>query len=202
MVQFTMKHRLLPPIINNMNEITGYVSTGKDVTERVEMENKLAQLASTDPLTGLYNRRSLGEFLAAEMIRVTRYPSPMSLIIFDIDHFKSINDLFGHDVGDDVLRDIAKVIQCNIRKTDIFARWGGEEFIILSPETTGDHAENLAEKLRNAVENYDFALPKKITVSFGVAEYISGETSEQMIKRADKAMYQAKENGRNRVVKS
>lgn len=192
----------ITPIINNMNEITGYVSTGKDITERIELENKLSQLASKDVLTGLCNRRKLEESLATEITRATRYKSPMSLIIFDIDHFKSINDQFGHDVGDDVLRGVAKVIQDNIRKTDICARWGGEEFIILSPETTEENIENLAEKLRYAIENYDFDIPKKITASFGVTQYINGETSEQMIKRADKAMYQAKENGRNRVVKS
>jgi|GEM_PF-5819293 len=191
----------ITPIINNMNEITGYVSTGKDITERIELENKLTQLASTDPLTGLCNRRRLEESLAVEIARVTRHSSPMALIMFDIDHFKSINDLFGHDVGDDVLKDIAKVIQLNIRKTDIFARWGGEEFIILTPETTEENVEILAEKLRYAIENYDFGLPQKITASFGVTQYIGGETSEQIIKRADKAMYQAKENGRNRVVK-
>ena len=190
----------ITPIINNINQITGYVSTGKDITERIELENKLSQLASTDTLTGLCNRRKLEESLAAEITRVIRYPSPMAIIMFDIDHFKSINDRFGHDIGDDVLRGIAKVIQGNIRKTDTFARWGGEEFIILSPETTEENVENLAEKLRYAVENYNFGISEKITASFGVTQYISGETSAQMIKRADKAMYKAKENGRNRVV--
>lgn len=189
----------ITPIINN-NEITGYVSTGKDITERIELEKKLSQLASKDTLTGLCNRRKLEESLATEMTRVTRYESPMSLIMFDIDHVKSINDQFGHDVGDDVLQGIAKVVQDNIRETDIYARWGGEEFIILSPETTEENVEYLAEKLRYAIENYDFGLPEKITASFGVTQYISGETSDQMIKRADKAMYQAKKNGRNRVV--
>jgi diguanylate cyclase (GGDEF)-like protein/PAS domain S-box-containing protein len=193
---------ITPIINNNNNEITGYVSTGKDITERIQLENKLSKLASKDALTGLCNRRKLEETLAAEITRAIRYESPMSLIMFDIDHFKSINDRFGHDVGDDILRSFAKVIQDNIRKTDISARWGGEEFIILSPETTEENAENLAEKLRCAIENYDFDLPVKITASFGVTQYIHGETSEQMIKRADKAMYQAKENGRNRVVKS
>ena len=120
--------------------------------------------------------------------------------MFDIDHFKAVNDMYGHDIGDNVLKGIANVIQFNLRKTDVFARWGGEEFIILAPETTSEQAERLGEKLRSAIEGYDFDIEDRVTASFGFTLYRSDSTSEQMIKRADEAMYQAKNNGRNQVV--
>lgn len=190
----------ITPIINNKNKITGYVSTGKDISERIELEKKLSLLASTDTLTGLYNRRRFEEFFATELARAERHFNPIALIMFDLDHFKSINDTYGHDVGDDVLKDVAKVVQFNLRKTDVFARWGGEEFIILAPETTEEQVKPLGEKLCHAIEQYDFEIVGKITASFGLTVNEKDSTIDQMVKKADEAMYRAKANGRNQVV--
>jgi len=195
------EEQTITPILNKENQITGYVSTGKDISERIELENKLSKLATTDKLTGIYNRHRFEELLAKELARAERYNTPMALIMFDIDYFKNINDTYGHDVGDNVLRTVSEVIRFNIRETDIFARWGGEEFIILTPETTEESAEHLAKKLCSALEQYDFETAGTVTASFGVTMHKSKETNGEMIKRADKAMYQAKQNGRNQVVK-
>ena len=194
------EEQTITPILNKANETIGYVSTGKDISERIKMEEKLSLLASTDKLTGINNRHRFEELFSAETSRCERYKTPMALIMFDVDHFKSINDTYGHDIGDNILRSISDVIQFNIRNNDIFARWGGEEFIILAPETTGENAENLAKKLCNAIEQYDFDVVGTVTASFGITMHHSGDTNEEIIKRADKAMYQAKENGRNQVV--
>lgn len=197
---FYYEEETITPIINDKNEITGYVSTGRDISERIKLEKKLSQFASTDALTGLYNRRRFEESFTTELARAERHSNPLALIMFDIDHFKAVNDMYGHDIGDNVLKGIANVIQFNLRKTDVFARWGGEEFIILAPETTSEQAERLGEKLRSAIEGYDFDIEDRVTASFGFTLYRSDSTSEQMIKRADEAMYQAKNNGRNQVV--
>lgn len=194
------EEQTITPILNKTNETIGYVSTGKDISERIKMEEKLSLLASTDKLTGINNRHRFEELFSTEISRAERYDVPLALIMFDVDHFKSINDSHGHDIGDDVLRSISEVIQFNIRKNDIFARWGGEEFIVLAPETTEGNAEHLAEKLRNAIEQYDFGVVGTVTASFGMTMHHHTETNGEMIKRADKAMYQAKENGRNQVV--
>ncbi len=195
------EEQTITPILNKEKKITGYVSTGKDISERIELEKKLSKLATTDKLTGINNRHRFEELLANELARAERYKTPMALIMFDIDYFKNINDTYGHDVGDNVLRAVSQVIQFNIRETDIFARWGGEEFIILTPETTEESAEHLANKLCTALQQYDFETAGTITASFGVTMHKNGESNGEMIKRADKAMYQAKHNGRNQVVK-
>jgi diguanylate cyclase (GGDEF)-like protein/PAS domain S-box-containing protein len=194
------EEQTITPILNKESKVIGYVSMGKDISERIKMEEKLSLLATTDKLTGINNRHRFEELFSSEIIRSERYEKSMEIIMFDVDHFKSINDNYGHDVGDYVLKTISDVIQFNIRQTDIFARWGGEEFIILTPETTGKDVEHLAEKLRNALEQYSFETVGTVTASFGVTLYQDAETKEEMLKRVDKAMYQAKQDGRNRVV--
>jgi diguanylate cyclase (GGDEF)-like protein len=178
----------------------------EDVTEQKENENKLKQLnellerrATTDMLTGTYNRLRFNEFLDRQISEVKRYPHPFALIMFDVDYFKKINDTYGHHAGDEVLRDLAKVLSANIRETDVFARWGGEEFMILSSYADMEHAARLAEKLRRAVEAHDFG-KAKVTCSFGVAQFDAQDTAESLVARVDKALYQAKAEGRNRVV--
>jgi diguanylate cyclase (GGDEF)-like protein len=178
----------------------------EDVTEQKVNENKLKQLnellerrATTDMLTGIYNRLRFNEFLDRQISEVQRYPHPLALIMFDIDYFKKINDTYGHHAGDQVLRELAKVISAKIRETDVFARWGGEEFMILSPYADGEHAARLAEKLRGAVETHAF-VKAKVTCSFGVTEFDARDTSESLVARVDAALYQAKAEGRNRVV--
>ena len=160
---------------------------------------KFKKLAETDRLTGLYNKGKFNEVLSKEIERAKRYKRYLSLIIFDIDHFKRINDTYGHKVGDEVLKTLSKIIKENIRKTDFAARWGGEEFVILAPETDIEGASKLAEKLRKAVESYTFPTVKNITISLGVAQYNFEEKPEDFVVRADMALYKAKEGGRNRV---
>ena len=121
--------------------------------------------------------------------------------MFDIDHFKSINDTYGHDVGDSVLREISALVRSDIRRSDFFARWGGEEFMVLLPASDMDRAVEAAERLREAVEASDFTgVPRQITSSFGVAMRRPAESSDEFVKRVDQALYDAKEAGRNQVV--
>lgn len=155
--------------------------------------------ATTDALTGIDNRIKFNQSLAIEIARATRYNSPLSLIIFDIDHFKKVNDTFCHSVGDKVLKSLAKLVEANIRETDIFARWGGEEFVILAPGISLTETLELADKLRSKVEEFDFNKPQKVTLSFGVTAFKKGDSSTMLLNRADEALYRAKENGRNQV---
>lgn len=167
---------------------------------------RLEQLAQTDPLTSLLNRRALTERITAEMERALRYDSTLALLMIDLDHFKSINDTWGHLVGDDVLRDVAALLGRTIRLSDIVARYGGEEFLILLPETDEEGAEAFAERIRAAVEGHAFASdslaePLRLTASVGVAVFPAAgvENVEDLFARADAALYRAKADGRNRV---
>jgi len=162
--------------------------------------NRLRFLAHNDQLTEVSNRHHLNFILEKEYERKQRYNSTFSLIIFDIDHFKKINDNYGHYAGDNILKEISSLIQKNIRENDYFGRWGGEEFVIIAAEIKLESAYKLAEKLRKVVENYNFIEKANITASFGVAEIDSAENIDDLIKRADDALYRAKRNGRNRVV--
>jgi diguanylate cyclase (GGDEF)-like protein len=156
--------------------------------------------AGTDPLTGLINRRRFIEFLDQEIARYQRHSEPLALVMFDIDDFKRVNDMYGHDTGDLVLREIAQLVSSEIRRTDILARWGGEEFMILLPNTTGEAATWFAEKLRAGIESHEFPQVGRATASFGVASLDEKETDgKTLIKHADQAMYTAKQEGRNRV---
>ncbi len=170
-----------------------------DMTERKRLERELRQLAVTDPLTGAYNRRHLLETLATETQRAERYGKPLALIMFDIDHFKTINDTQGHGQGDAVLVAIVAAVGLRLRRTDILARWGGEEFLILLPETCLDRALVLAERLRTGLHTLSRPGGGTITASFGVADYRPEETLDQWLKRADNLMFQAKREGRDRV---
>jgi diguanylate cyclase (GGDEF)-like protein len=156
--------------------------------------------ASTDPLTGLHNRLKLDQSLVIEMARAERYGTPLSLMFYDIDHFKRVNDTHGHLVGDKVLIQLSRFVPNLIRKSDMLARWGGEEFVILAPGSGGPMAFQAAEKLRDAVGHVVFDEVGSVTCSFGVAQWIPGETMAQFIARADSALYRAKANGRNQVV--
>ncbi|MFO0072605.1 MAG: sensor domain-containing diguanylate cyclase, partial [Gemmatimonas sp.] len=167
---------------------------------------RLEQLAQTDPLTQLLNRRALTERIAAEMERTLRYDSTMALLMIDLDHFKRVNDTYGHLVGDDVLRDVAPLLSDTIRTADIVARYGGEEFLVLLPETDDAGAESFADRIRRAIETHPFASdslpePLRLTASIGVAVYPAAriESVEDLFARADAALYRAKADGRNRV---
>ncbi|MCE2899955.1 MAG: GGDEF domain-containing protein [Gemmatimonadetes bacterium] len=189
------------------------VTAAVAVIQRAQMvENTMAdnarleQLAQTDPLTQLLNRRALTERITAEMERALRYDSTMALLMVDLDHFKKVNDTYGHLVGDDVLRDVAQLLATTIRASDIVARYGGEEFLVLLPETDEVGAESFAERIRVAVEQHAFARdtifgPLGLTASVGVAVFPAAriESVEDLFARADAALYRAKADGRNRV---
>jgi len=169
-----------------------------------QLLHETEKLAVTDELTGLYNRRKCNELFEAELKRSTRYKHDLSLLMLDIDHFKKINDKFGHPVGDQAIKLVADTISGKLRNVDISARYGGEEFIIFLPETGIEGAKLVAERLRTEIENlplmHDSGEPITLTASIGVANYPDcGETAEQLIECSDQALYTAKRYGRNRI---
>ncbi|MBM9603762.1 GGDEF domain-containing protein [Desulfopila inferna] len=170
--------------------------------ELLNLSRKLDRLSRKDELTGLSNRRDMFEQLRSELRRLERSGKVFSVLIADIDHFKGINDTYGHECGDNFLRKISDVFVENTQKRDVVARWGGEEFLIFLPETTGEQAKKIAERLRAATEKISIICQENqvsITVSIGVAEYIQGQKLNELINTADKFLYQAKRHGRNKV---
>ena len=172
-----------------------------------DMVSSAVELAVTDPLTGLYNRRYLDAHLASAVERAATTQKPVFVLLFDIDHFKGINDTYGHDAGDDVLRDFCQRLRRGVRGIDLIARYGGEEFVLVMPETDAGFASTVAERLRREVEKDDFTTRSgerfPVTVSIGLAQWQGPrDTAEALIKRADLALYAAKRAGRNRVVAS
>ena len=168
---------------------------------------KLQELSNTDPLTMLYNRRYMMSALERELHRAQRKGAPLSLIIMDIDHFKRINDTFGHQQGDVVLMRVAELARQSLRSYDVAARYGGEEFVLILPETSHEEALHVADRLRLAIQQEAFAAPintTRITISMGVASFpCPGLTTiDDLIRAADEALYRAKQSGRNRVVSS
>ncbi len=180
-----------------------FVVSLTDITELKKYTYELQYQATHDNLTKLYNRQKLNDELNKEIQRELRYGHGFSLIMFDIDDFKAVNDTYGHDIGDEVLIFISKITQKSIRSTDFASRWGGEEFMILLPETNLIDTERIAQNLRKNIENHKFnGIPKPVTISVGVATYQNNdEDKETIIKNVDIALYKAKENGKNQVVK-
>jgi diguanylate cyclase (GGDEF)-like protein len=164
-----------------------------------ELARDLRFKATTDPLTGIPNRLKFDQALAGEVLRAARYKTLLSLVFYDIDHFKEINDTYGHQVGDKVLVQLCELVAGGIRGTDMLARWGGEEFAIMVPGCDGRLALQAAEKLRATIAQIVFHTVGKVTCSFGIAQYVEGDTAAALIARADEALYRAKINGRNRV---
>lgn len=167
-----------------------------------DYERKLLMQSLTDPLTGPLNRRSFLKLSGKEEARTRRRGNALSVLMLDIDHFKRINDTYGHGIGDLAIKALADISAKTLRPTDILARYGGEEFVITLPETDSDHARVVAERLREAAA--DLSIPidggkLQFTVSIGVSTYARGEPLDQAIERADQALYRAKHNGRNRV---
>lgn len=172
----------------------------KLINEQLEASNRtITTLSITDRLTQLANRFQLDQVLHESLQLAIRYGTPFSVILLDIDHFKHVNDTYGHMVGDDVLVQVAKVLTTNTRSVDTVGRWGGEEFLVISPSTGLESTALLAEKLRNAIDKTDFPTVGHKTGSFGIASYKLGDDIEKLIGRADAAMYAAKHAGRNRV---
>ena len=184
----------------------GFATIFSDITEIKNAQQELLaknialeELASTDRLTGIWNRRYFEKTTEKEMDRAKRYHQPLSLVMFDIDHFKRINDHYGHHAGDLVLMSVSRLIQDHIRASDSLARWGGDEFIILLPTLSGTEAMKISEKIRLLIGSHHFEDVGFITLSMGVAEFIPNETMWSWIKRADEALYVAKASGRNKV---
>lgn len=181
----------------------GLVVVFQDITTQKELEKKLEKLALYDALTGLYNRGKFDEILKDELIRAQRYKRSISLLMLDIDFFKKVNDTYGHQAGDEVLKNIAYIISSAIRNSDYAARYGGEEFTVILPETNLTRAIELAERIRVTIEQKKFKISEndtiQLTISIGIGSCSKEISPELLIKSADSALYKAKENGRNRV---
>ena len=180
-----------------------YVFSLTDITKLKEKSNLLEYQASHDKLTGLFNRNRFDELYEKEIKRARRYNNDLSLILFDIDNFKMINDSYGHQTGDEVLKEIAKIILGNVREQDINVRWGGEEFLILLPQTNLLGAFTVANKIRTSIETNVFTTNSlNITASFGVTQLLENDDESSFIARSDKFLYEAKKTGKNKVVSS
>jgi diguanylate cyclase (GGDEF)-like protein len=163
------------------------------------LNRQLESLSVTDRLTGLYNRVRLDKVLEKEILRAHRSEQPFGVVLLDIDHFKQVNDQHGHQAGDSVLVEVAKLLSDGTRVTDVVGRWGGEEFLIICPHTDGAGVFRLAENLRQAMQQHRFDIVGNKTASFGVASFVLGDTGRSIVARADAALYAAKAAGRNRV---
>ena len=209
------------PILDVDGDVVEYIAIRHDITELEEtkqqlrninkamkskvdelysMTNTLEQKAYKDNLTGINNRENFEDIFSIEIANAKQNNTALSLIIFDVDNFKLVNDTFGHQAGDIILIDFVNLISDNIKNGDIFARWGGEEFVILTPSTEITGASNLAENLRKLVQSHPFSyVDNQMTASFGIAQLSSEDTKKTLFEKADSALYESKKNGRNRV---
>jgi diguanylate cyclase (GGDEF)-like protein/PAS domain S-box-containing protein len=193
------------PAIDTQGRNVGFRASIRDISDRKALQQQLELLASTDPLTGVVNRRRFFHTAEAELYRARRYDRPLVLALVDIDHFKRINDSYGHAVGDDTLKTLAHAVGNRLRRSDLFARFGGEEFVLLLPETQLGDGLRLCERLRQMVETIKLQVPDRaepfgFTVSVGVADLQhEGDSLNQLLARADAALYKAKRDGRNQV---
>ncbi len=190
----------ITPLFDDNKTIQNFVATSTDITNRIKIEKKLKKLATIDSLTEIYNRYKIDDAINIQIARYRRYKEIFCIFMFDIDNFKIVNDTYGHDVGDRVLKALSRLVLNHIRTTDIFGRWGGEEFVIILENTRKEEAFVIAEKLRKIVEASLIDGKYKITISIGVAQYEDPESREELVKKVDEALYRAKENGRNQVV--
>lgn len=182
-----------------MSEKESYIVTLTNISIMQEKNIEISYKAYTDTLTGVYNRNKFEEVFEYESTRNKRYNEPLTIAVMDIDHFKKFNDTYGHLVGDEVLKSMAETINENVRRSDLFARWGGEEFVLIMPKTDLQQAKTLCEKLRKLIESNEHKIAGKITCSFGVTQYEQGDDMRSVFRRSDEALYNAKANGRNRV---
>jgi diguanylate cyclase (GGDEF)-like protein/PAS domain S-box-containing protein len=190
---------VLSGIYDEENQFRELLAISRDITEKVKIRKKIIELAETDKLTKLCNRMKLDYTLELELCRAKAKASTFSVIMIDIDDFKQINDRFGHLAGDLVLFELAKLFKAIIRATDLIGRWGGEEFLLILPDTDGLAAMALAETIRQRVNEKYFLEQEHITISLGVAVFSDDATVYSIIYRADQALYQAKKNGKNQV---
>ncbi|WP_234697185.1 GGDEF domain-containing protein [Nitrosophilus alvini] len=177
-------------------ELLEYKESIKRVKERYK---NMIEKSNYDPLTRALNRRAFNEILGYKIMEAKQFKHPLSMIMFDIDHFKKINDIYGHQVGDKVLAEISNLVRSHIRQNEIFVRWGGEEFVILASGAPLYGAVKIAEKLHLLINEHKFEKAGRVTCSFGVTDLRPGDSIDSFVKRADEALYTAKENGRNRI---
>lgn len=189
----------IAPIRDEHGQITHYVSVSKDISDRVANEQSLLHDATHDKLTDLYNRHFGEKLLNQAHAEASAHTGLLSLLVCDIDHFKSINDRHGHLAGDRVLRDFAHILKSTVRGTDAMIRWGGEEFVVVLKGCPLPAAMDLAERIRAKLHNYQDAEVDKVTVSIGVSHLNPDETLESFFNRGDAALYDAKHQGRDRV---
>lgn len=190
-------------IYDSKDNVIGWLSLGKDITKEKEEQDRVLYLSQHDPLTGLYNRGFIMEQLEMENSRFKRTDLGFSVVILDIDYFKKINDNYGHECGDEVLKRVANVMNNTVRETDFVGRWGGEEFVIILPFTDTDGAYILAERIRVNIENEVFIYKDKkinITITAGISCCCKADSIADVIRIADEALLQGKATGRNRVV--
>ena len=199
--ELMQQHCVMGPLRENGKVVAVYL-TVEDVTETVSYQRRLAELAMRDVLTSAFNRRFFDRRFAEELERARRYGRSLGLVMIDIDHFKAVNDGFGHQFGDEALKVVAAVCGQSIRASDILARYGGEEFCLLLPETGVDEASALAERARAAVERSPVRAHGRVadlTISAGVSVSREGDATDDLLRRADEALYEAKNGGRNKV---
>lgn len=173
--------------------------TERKSNELTKLNKQLEELSITDKLTKLYNRTKIDSFLEEQYKYAKRYKESFSLILLDIDFFKKINDTYGHQIGDIILKEFSHILKSNIRQTDMLGRWGGEEFIIICPKTNSEETLIIAKKIKDKIENYNFTTVNNCTASFGISVYKDGLDIKDIIKNADDALYQVKNNGRNNI---
>jgi diguanylate cyclase (GGDEF)-like protein len=176
--------------------LSGFAHVTRDTEQKAAA---MEAQANTDELTGLANRRHGEHALEVEVERAERYERPLSVLLFDLDFFKAVNDAHGHAAGDRVLASVRDLLKDRLRPSDLLARWGGEEFLLIAPEMREDEAARLAERLRRLVARHDFTVGWRLTASFGVAERLPQESAAELVRRADEAMYAAKRDGRDTV---
>jgi diguanylate cyclase (GGDEF)-like protein len=202
--EFMQQSCTIFPLRSEQKAIEYICVTVNDVSEVVNYQNKLLQMSKTDGLTGVFNRRYLEERLGEEFERQRRHRRPLSVAILDLDHFKRVNDTYGHQCGDQILKDLVPAVRTSLRSTDIFARYGGEEFCCVFPETGLADALSIAQRIRATVERRDFRHKEaviRITASLGVSTVDAATPdADSLLSRADEALYRAKQTGRNRVV--
>ena len=186
--------------ISQMKDSKSYLLTFNDITKLESDKKNIKKLAELDPLTQIYNRVKLNEIFRTLFFKAQKYNSVVSMILFDIDHFKKINDNYGHNVGDKVLKELASLVRGLLRDGDIFARWGGEEFVVVLEGVSLESMTNLASRLRREIEKFPFDVVENVTCSFGVTQFSQTDTETIFFERVDEALYEAKKKGRNCVV--
>jgi diguanylate cyclase (GGDEF)-like protein len=195
----------LNPILNEEGNVVYLVANGKDINDRIKLKESMERLSKFDMLTNVRNRRGITEILDKEISRFRRHQSPFSILLIDIDLFKEVNDTYGHNVGDRVLVELCDTFKEVLRDYDSVARWGGEEFLIILPNTTYDEAIILGQRLNETIYSKSFDSMKRadfnrLSVTIGVSEFVDYINITTLIKQADDALYHGKNTGRNKVI--